>query len=126
MRRELKVLVCVVVIGAIGFASASIVNGANAITSDTTGTTATTAATTPPSTVTVTVTTTQTVTRRVFVTKPQFVLLCHRTAAGRFLTIRVRLNVGVLAAHLRHHDATGRCTAAKIRLIKTQLKSKRG
>jgi hypothetical protein len=121
VRRELKVLVCLTVLGAVGFASASIVNGANALTSATTGTTATTA--TAPS---VTVTTTKTVTRRVFVTRPQTVLLCHRTASGRFLTIRVRLSVGVLAAHLRHGDATGRCTAAKVRLMKKQLHSKRG
>jgi len=67
------------------------------------------------------VTTSNTVTRTVVVIKKQAVLLCHRSTHGRFLTIRVRLNVGVLAAHLRHGDATGRCTAAKIRLMKKHL-----
>ena len=144
MRRDLKLLVCLVVLGVIGFASASMVNGANAGSADTTtgttaSTTGTTAATTgttasttgttasttgtttttPPPTVTVT--TSNTVTRTVVVIKKQAVVLCHRSTHGRFLTIRVRLNVGVLAAHLRHGDATGRCTAAKIRLMKKHL-----
>jgi len=151
VRRDLKLLVCLVVLGVIGFASASMVNGANAGSADTTtgttaSTTGTTAATTgttasttgttasttgttasttgtttttPPPTVTVT--TSNTVTRTVVVIKKQAVVLCHRSTHGRFLTIRVRLNVGVLAAHLRHGDATGRCTAAKIRLMKKHL-----
>jgi len=144
VRRDLKLLVCLVVLGVIGFASASMVNGANAgsadtttgttasttgTTASTTGTTASTTGTTASTTgtttttppPTVTVTTSNTVTRTVVVIKKQAVLLCHRSTHGRFLTIRVRLNVGVLAAHLRHGDATGRCTAAKIRLMKKHL-----
>ena len=133
MRRELKLLVSLFVLGAVGFASASIVNRANASSADTatgatttTGTTPTTGttATIPPPTVTVT--TANTVTRTVVVAKKPTALLCHRNAHGRFLTIRVRLNLGVLAAHVRHGDATGRCTAAKIRLMKKQLLLKRG
>ena len=119
MRRDLKLLVCLVVLGAVGFASASIVSGANASSSDTT-VTATTA--TPAQTVTVTNTTTRTV----VVTKKVMVLLCHRTPKGRFLTVRVHLTVGALAVHLKHGDATGKCTAAKVRLMKKQLRNKRG
>jgi hypothetical protein len=119
LRRELKLLVCLVVLGAVGFASASIVGGANASSADTT-VTATTA--TPAQTVTVT----NTVTRQVLVTKRVIVSLCHRASNGRFLTVRLPLNVSVLAAHLRHGDLTGKCTAAKIRLMKKQLRSKRG
>jgi hypothetical protein len=100
-----------VVLGAVGFASASIVNGANASSADTTtGTTASP----PGQTVTVTVTTTSTTTRTV-VKRPAIVLFCHRTPGGRFVTVRVQLSVGVLAAHLRHGDATGKCTAANVR-----------
>jgi hypothetical protein len=120
LRRELKLLVCLVVLGAVGFASASIVSGANASSSDTTVT-----ATTATPSQTVTVTTTNTVTHRVLVTKKVIVSLCHRTSKGRFLTVRLPLNVSTLAAHLRHGDLTGKCTAAKIRLMKKQL-HKRG
>jgi hypothetical protein len=119
LRREFKLLVCLVVLGAVGFASASIVSGANASSADTT-VTATTA--TPPQTVTVT----NTVVRRVTVKKRVIVVLCHRTPAGRFLTTHVPLSVSVLAAHLRHGDLTGKCTAAKVRLMKKQLRTKRG
>jgi hypothetical protein len=119
LRRELKLVVCLVVLGAVGFASASIVSGANASSADTT-VTATTA--TPAQTVTVTTT----VTQRVLVTKKVIVSLCHRTSKGRFLTVRLPLNVNTLAAHLQHGDRTGKCTAAKIRLMKKQLRSKRG
>jgi hypothetical protein len=120
VRREVKLLLCLVVLGAVGFASASIVNGANALSSATT-VTATTAVPT-----TVTVTTSNTVTRRVVVVRPVFAVLCHRTPAGRFLTIRLRVGVGALASHLKRGDATGRCTAAKIRLMKKQHRLKRG
>lgn len=120
MGLKLKLLVCVVVLGALGFASASIVNGASALTSGTTGTTATTG--TVPQTVTVTTTATATATttvvRRVFVTRPAIAVLCHRTGSGRFITIRIRVGVGTLAAHLRHGDLSGRCTAAKIHRMK--------
>ena len=121
MGRELKLLVCLVVLGAVGFASASIVSGANASSADTTVT-----ATTATPAQTVTVTSTNTVVRRVLVTKRVIVTLCHRTPAGRFVTVRVPLNVRVLAAHLRHGDRTGKCTAAKVRLMKKQLLAKRG
>ena len=121
MRRDLKLLVCLVVLGAVGFASASIVNGANASSAETT-VTATTA--TPGQTVTVT--TANTVTRRVVVIKPVFVVFCHRNTRGRFLTIRVHLNAGVVIAHVRHGDVTGKCTAAKVHLMKKQLRNKRG
>ena len=125
MGLKLKLLVGVVVLGALGFASASIVNGASALTSATTGTTGTTAATTPQTvtvTTTATATTTQTVVRRVFVTRPAIAVLCHRTGSGRFITIRVRVGVGTLVAHLRHGDLSGRCTAAKIHLMKLHRK----
>lgn len=123
MRKEVKLLLCLVVLGAVGFASASIVNGANALSS---ATTATTTVASPPSTQRLTVTTSNTVTRRVIVVRPVFAVLCHRTPAGRFLTIRLRVGVGALASHLKRGDATGRCTAAKIRLMKKQLLHKRG
>ena len=121
MRRELKLLVCLVVLGAVGFASASIVSGANASSADTTVT-----ATTATPSQTVTVTTTNTVVHPVPVKKRVIVTLCHRTPAGRFVTLRLPLNVSVLAAHLRHGDVTGKCTAAKVRLMKKQLRAKRG
>jgi hypothetical protein len=113
--------VCLVVLGAVGFASASIVSGANASSAETTVT-----ATTATPSQTVTVTTTNTVVRRVPVKKRVIVTLCHRTAAGRFLTMHVPLNVSLLAAHLRHGDLTGKCTAAKVRLMKIELRAKRG
>jgi hypothetical protein len=121
LRRELKLLVCLVVLGAVGFASASIVSGANASSAETTVT-----ATTATPSQTVTVTTTNTVVRRVPVKKRVIVTLCHRTAAGRFLTMHVPLHVSLLAAHLRHGDLTGKCTAAKVRLMKIELRAKRG
>jgi hypothetical protein len=124
VRKEVKLLLCLVVLGAVGFASASIVNGANALSSGTT-TTGTTA-TPPPSTQTVTVTTSNTVTQRVVVIRPVYVALCHRTPAGRFLTIHLRVGVGALASHIKRGDATGRCTVAKIRAMKKQLRHKRG
>ena len=119
MGLKLKLLVCVVVLGALGFASASIVNGASALSSATTGTTATTGTVPQTVTVTTTATTTTTVVRRVFVTRPAIAVLCHRTGSGRFITIRVRVGVGTLAAHLRHGDLSGRCTAAKIHRMKS-------
>jgi hypothetical protein len=117
----MTLLLAVLVLGAVGFAAASIVGGESASSADTTGTTGTTG-TTPQ---TVIVTTTQTVTKTVtvprVVLRVQTAVLCHRTGSGRFVTIRVRATVAALSAHLRHGDLSGRCTAAKIRLIKKHL-----
>jgi hypothetical protein len=122
VRRHVTIVIGVLVLGAVGFAAASIVSGESASSAETTG--STTVATVPQ---TVTVTTTNATTQTVTKTVPRrpLVLLCHRTAKGRFATITLRLSVSALTAHLRHGDLAGRCTAAKIRLIKKHLGRRR-
>lgn len=126
MRRDVKMVLAVLVLGALGFAAASIATGQSAISADTTGTTATApTAPVPTVTVTATATTTQTVTRTVVVNRIPTALLCHRVNAKRYATIRVKSTPSVLIAHLGKGDLAGRCTAAKIRLIKA-LRARRG
>jgi hypothetical protein len=114
--RRYTALLTMIVLGAVGFAAASIVGGESASSADTTGTTATTAPPATTATVTVTTATTQIVTRTV--TRPATVLLCHRTSSGRVVTIKV--SVRAIVSHIRHGDLSGRCTAAKIKKIKKQ------
>jgi hypothetical protein len=118
--RRYTALLTMVVLAAIGFAAASIVGGESASSADTTGTTATTAVPGTTATVTITAPTTQTVVTTVVrtVQRPATVLLCHRTPSGRIKTIKVRLSANALVVRLRHGDLVGRCTAAKIKLIK--------
>jgi hypothetical protein len=117
-------LIAVVVLGAAGFAAASIASGQSSVSADTTGTTATATAAAPQ---TVTVTNTATVTRTVRAAqRVQTTLLCHRMRSGRFVTIRVRVSVALLQAHLvGHKELAGRCTPAKIRLIKLRIANRR-
>jgi hypothetical protein len=118
--RRYTALLTMAVLGAVGFAAASIVDGESASSADTTGTTATTGVLATTATVTVTAPTTQTVATTVVrtVRRPATVLLCHRTPSGRVKTITVRLSANALLVRLRHGDLVGRCTAAKIKLIK--------
>jgi hypothetical protein len=114
--RRYTALLTMMVLGAVGFAAASIVGGESASSADTTGTTATTA--TPVATITVTTSTTQTVAKTVTrtVTRPATVFLCHRTPSGRIVTIKV--SIRALVSHIRHGDLSGRCTPAKIKKLK--------
>jgi hypothetical protein len=109
VRRSIVWLVGVLVLAAAGFAVASIAGGGSDVGAQvTTGSTSS-----PGQTVTVTVTQTTTVSKTAKVT------ICHRTGRKRPFAVTVKVSASSLFAHFRHGDLPGRCTAAKIKKMKS-------
>ena len=105
MRRPLLWLVGVLVLAAAGFAFASITTGNVSAQSGA-------ETSTLVQTSTVTVTETRTVVRTARVT------ICHRTGRRSPFAVTKTVSAGSLFGYFRHGDLPGRCTAAKIRLMK--------
>ena len=87
MRNRLKILVTLLVLGAGGFAAASIASGGSLTDTGTTGTTATTSTT--PS---------------------HKVLMCHATHSKKYPYHTISVDVHAVPAHLRRGDTLGACT----------------
>lgn len=103
-----------VVLAAAGFAVASIASGSSTLgsASTTTGTVSVSTATvTTATTTTATTTTAQTTT----VVTPKRVTICHRTGSKKHPFVTITVSASSVAAHIKHGDLPGRCTAAKIK-----------
>src|SRR5947208_1038015 len=87
MRSRLKILVTLLVLGAGGFAAASIASGGSLTDTGTTGTTGTTSTT--PS---------------------HKVLMCHATHSKKYPYHSLSVEIHAVSAHLRHGDTLGACT----------------
>lgn len=114
MRRSVTWLVAVSLLAAAGFAIASITVGSSSVSAQ--GTTVTSTTTPPAQTVTVTVSQTTTVTKTVTAK----VTICHRTGKKKPFAVTIKVSANSLFTHFQHGDLPGRCTAAKIRKMKSR------